>query len=112
MKIHKFLGPGLLKSAYEECLYYEIQRAGLHVEKQKILTLEYEDIRLDVGYRIDLLVENKLLVEIKSVDETNELYFAQILTYLRLSGCKLGLLINFNSILFKEGVRRLINGKL
>ena len=112
MKVHKALGPGLLESAYEECLYYELQKCGLSVEKQKALPLVYEEIKLDAGYRADLLVEKKLIVEIKSVEALNDLHFAQILTYLKLSDCKLGLLINFNTVLFKDGVKRVINGQL
>jgi len=112
MKVHKVLGPGLLESAYEECLYYELQKRDLFVEKQKALPLIYEEVKLDVGYRIDLLVEKKLIIEVKSVEALNDLHLAQILTYLKLSGCKLGLLINFNTILFKNGVKRVINGQL
>ena len=112
MKVHKVLGPGLLESAYEECLYYELQKRDLFVEKQKALPLIYEEVKLDVGYRIDLLVEKKLIIEVKSVEALNDLHLAQILTYLKLSGCKLGLLINFNTVLFKNGVKRVINGQL
>ena len=112
VKVHKVLGPGLLESAYEECLLYEIRKSGLFVEKQKGLPLIYEEVRLDIGYRIDLLVENKLVIEIKSVESLNDLHLAQVLTYLKLSNCKLGLLINFNSLLFKNGIRRVINGIL
>ena len=110
--MHKALGPGLLESAYEECLFYEIKKLGIHVEKQKSLPLTYEDVKLDVGYRIDLLVENKLVIELKSVEALNDLHMAQILTYLKLSNCKLGLLINFNTVFFKNGVKRVINGIL
>jgi len=110
MKVHKELGAGLLESAYEECLFYELQKSGLSVEKQKALPLVYEDVKLDVGYRVDLLVEQKLVIEIKSVEALNDLHLAQILTYLKLSGCKLGLLINFNTVLFKNGARRVVNG--
>jgi GxxExxY protein len=109
MKVHKVLGPGLLESAYEECLYYEIKKYGLCVEKQKALPLIYEDIKLEVGYRIDLLIEKKLIIEIKSVEALNDLHLAQTLTYLKLSNCKLGLLMNFNTVLFKNGVRRVVN---
>ena len=112
IKVHKALGPGLLESAYEECLFYELKKNDLFVEKQKALPLIYEDVKLDVGYRIDLLVEQKLVIEIKSVEALNDLHLAQILTYLKLSNCKLGLLINFNTVLFKNGVKRVINGKL
>ena len=110
LKVHKTLGPGLLESAYEECLSFELQKLGLKVEKQKALPLVYEEVKLDAGYRIDLMVENKLIIEIKSVEALNDLHLAQILTYLRLSNCKLGMLINFNSVYFKDGVKRVVNG--
>ena len=109
MKIHNALGPGLLESAYQECLYYELVKVGLIVDKQRPLPLVYEEVKLDVGYRLDLVVENKVILEIKSVEKLNDLHLAQTLTYLRLSGCKLGMLINFNTILFKNGVRRVVN---
>ncbi len=112
LKVHKNLGPGLLENAYEECLFYELKKSNLFVEKQKALPLIYEEVKLDVGYRIDLIVENKFIIEVKSVESLNEVHLAQVLTYLRLSNCKLGLLINFNVKLFKEGVRRVINGSL
>jgi len=109
MKIHKVLGPGLLESTYEECLYYEIKKYGLFIEKQKALPLIYEEVKLEIGYRLDLLVEKKLIIEIKSVEALNDLHLAQTLTYLKLSNCKLGLLINFNVALFKNGIRRIVN---
>jgi GxxExxY protein len=109
MKVHKVLGPGLLESAYEECLYYEIKKYGLFVEKQKALPLVYEDVKLEAGYRVDLFVEKKLVIEIKSVEALNDLHLAQTLTYLKLSNCKLGLLINFNTVLFKNGIKRVVN---
>jgi GxxExxY protein len=112
LKVHKNLGPGLLESAYEECLFYELKKSNLIVEKQKALPLIYEEVKLDVGYRIDIIVENKFIIEVKSVETLNEVHLAQVLTYLRLSDCKLGLLINFNVKLLKEGVRRVINGSL
>ena len=112
LTVHRVLWPGLLESAYEECLYYELYCLNLKVEKQKPLPLIYREVKLDVGYRIDLLVENRLVVEIKSVEALNDLHLAQTLTYLRLSNCKLGLLINFNTVLFKNGVKRVINGSL
>jgi GxxExxY protein len=112
LKVHRVMGPGLLESSYEECLYYEIYKKGLLVEKQKALPLIYENVKLDIGYRVDLMVERKLIVEIKSVENLNDIHFAQLLTYLRLSDCRLGLLISFNSVLFKNGVRRVINGTL
>ena len=107
--VHKALGPGLLESAYEHCLYYELQKAGLKVEKQKPLPLIYKDVKLEIGYRVDLLVENKVIIEVKSVDALNDIHLAQILTYLKLSDCKLGMLINFNVTLIKNGIRRVVN---
>jgi GxxExxY protein len=112
LKVHKALGAGLLESAYEECLYYELCKLNLKVEKQKALPLIYEEVKLDAGYRIDLMLEGKLIIEVKSVEALNDLHLAQILTYLKLSNCKLGLLINFNSVLFKNGIKRVINGSL
>ena len=110
LKVHRNLGPGLLESIYQECLFFELNRSGLKVEKQKALPLIYEDVKLEIGYRIDLMVENKLIVEIKSVEALNDLHLAQILTYLKLTNCKLGLLINFNTVLFKNGFKRVANG--
>ena len=112
LKIHKVLGPGLVESAYEECLFYELKKYDFKVEKQKQLPLIYEEVRLDVGYRIDIIIEDKFIVEIKSVEALTDVHLAQLLTYLRLSNCKLGLLINFNVSLLKNGVRRVINGTL
>ena len=112
LKVHKTLGPGLLESAYEECMFYELKKSNLRVEKQKALPLVYEEVNLDVGYRIDILIEDKFIVEIKSVEALNDVHLAQLLTYLRLSDCKLGLLINFNVKLLKDGVRRVVNGVL
>ncbi|MFD1603601.1 GxxExxY protein [Flavobacterium artemisiae] len=109
LKVHQTLGPGLLESAYEECLFYELKKFDLKIEKQKALPLIYEDVKLDVGYRLDILVENKLILEIKAVDCLNEVHFAQLLTYLKLANCKLGLLINFNVTLLKHGVKRIAN---
>ncbi|MCU0320763.1 MAG: GxxExxY protein [Chitinophagaceae bacterium] len=112
LKVHKSLGPGLLESAYEECLYFELVNLGLYVEKQKGLPLVYEKVNLDIGYRVDLLLEHKLIIEIKAVEALNDIHLAQVLTYLKLSNCKLGLLINFNTVLFKDGIKRVINGSL
>lgn len=112
LKIHKALGPGLLESAYEECLYFELMKTGLIIERQKGLPLVYEDIKMEIGYRADILIENKFIVEIKSVEAINDIHLAQILTYLKISNCRLGLLINFNVLLFKDGVKRVINGSL
>ena len=109
LKVHQSLGPGLLESAYEECLFYELRKIGLNVEKQKPLPLIYEEVKLYVGYRIDIIVENKLIIEIKSVEALNDVHFAQLLTYLKLTNCKLGLLINFNVSLIKNGVKRVVN---
>lgn len=109
LKVHKLLGPGLLESAYEECLYYELKNAGYNVCKQKALPLIYKDVKLDIGYRIDLMVEDKIIIELKAVEEICDIHLAQVLTYLKLSNCKLGLLINFNTLLFKHGVRRVVN---
>ena len=109
IKIHKKLGPGLLEKVYHECLYYEIQKSGLQVQKEVYVHVDYEEIKIERAFKIDLLVENKLIVELKSVRELNDIYIAQTLTYLRLSKIRLGLLINFNEILLKDGIRRVIN---
>ncbi len=108
-KVHKALGAGLLESSYEECLFYELRKSGLYVEKQKALPLIYKEVKLEIGYRIDLLVENKVVVGIKSVEALNDVHLAQILTYLKLSKCKLGLLINFNVKYIKNGIKRVVN---
>ncbi|NCB67525.1 MAG: GxxExxY protein [Bacteroidia bacterium] len=109
IKVHKSLGPGLLESAYEECLFYELKQLGLFVEKQKPLPLIYKDVKLDIGYRLDLLVEKKVIVELKSVEALNDVHIAQMITYLKLSGCKLGLLINFNVLRLVDGLKRIAN---
>ena len=109
LKIHKELGPGLLESAYEHCLHYELLKFSLKVEKQKPLPLIYENTKLDVGYRVDLIIEDKLIIEIKSVEFLTDIHLAQILTYLKLSDCRLGMLINFNVTLIKNGIRRVVN---
>ncbi|HMS65460.1 MAG TPA: GxxExxY protein [Ignavibacteria bacterium] len=109
IKVHKALGPGLLESSYRECLAYEISKSNLIFEKEKAIPLIYEEIKLECGYRIDILVENKLVLEIKSVKELNEIHLLQTLTYLKLGKFKLGLLINFNVKLLKEGIKRVIN---
>lgn len=108
IRVHRALGPGLLESSYKECLYYEVVKAGYFAEKEKPLPLVYETVKLDIGYRIDLLIENKLVVEIKAVDGLAEIHSAQVLTYLKLSGNRLGLLINFNVTLLKNGIKRLV----
>ena len=99
----------MLESAYLECLFYYLQKAGLKTEKQKPLPLVYKEVKLDVGYRIDLVVEGKVIIELKSVEAFNEIHIAQVLTYLKLSGCKLGLLMNFNVLRVVEGIKRLVN---
>ena len=106
--VHTALGPGLLESAYEECLYYELRQSGLKVEKQKVLPLVYKEVKLDAGYRIDLLVENKIVIELKSVEALHDVHTAQVITYLKLSKCKVGLLMNFNVKSLKYGIKRLI----
>jgi GxxExxY protein len=106
IQVHKNLGPGLLESAYEECLFYEIGKSGLKVIKQKALPLVYEEIKLEIGYRIDILVENKLIIEVKAL---NDVHLAQVLTYLKLSDCKLGLLMNFNVAKMVDGIKRVVN---
>ncbi len=106
--VHKLLGPGLLESAYEECLYFELQNKDLQLSKQLPMPLIYKDMKFDIGYRIDLLVENKIVIEVKSVDLLNPIHTAQLMTYLKLSRCRVGLLINFNVIFLKEGIRRII----
>ncbi len=107
-KVHSVLGPGLLESAYEECLNYELDKIGLLSVKQKPMPLIYEQRKLDLGYRIDLLVEDKVIIEVKSVDVVNPVHFAQLMTYLKLSGCRIGFLINFNVESLKDGIKRVI----
>jgi GxxExxY protein len=109
IEVHKNLGPGLLESAYQECLFFELKRIGLKVEKEKPLPLIYEEVRLDCGYRLDLLVEDKVIIEIKSVEALNDIHLAQVLTYLKLSNNKIGLLINFNVLQLIKGLKRVIN---
>ena len=108
LAIHSVLGPGLLESAYIECLRYELHISGLFVEKQKPLPLVYKEIKLEVGYRADLVVEKSIIVEVKSVDALHDIHMAQILTYMKLAHTKLGLLINFNSLHLKDGIKRFI----
>jgi GxxExxY protein len=108
IEVHKNLGPGLLESAYEECLYYELNNHGLHVKRQLALPLVYKDVKLDAGYRIDLMVENKVIVEIKSVEAIAEIHKAQLMTYMKLANIKIGLLMNFNVSLLKDGIIRWI----
>jgi len=109
IEVHKILGPGLLESAYELSLERELQLQGLKVQRQVGLPLVYKDVKCDLGYRLDLLVENTVIVEIKSVEALNDIHMTQLLTYLKLSDRKLGLLINFNVTLLKDGIRRMVN---
>nr|WP_319509854.1 GxxExxY protein [uncultured Draconibacterium sp.] len=109
IKVHQNLGPGLLESAYQECLFYELKKAGLKVEKEKPLPLIYEDVKLECGYRLDLLVEDTIIVEIKSVEALSDIHLAQVLTYLKLNDSKIGLLINFNVLQLVKGLKRVIN---
>lgn len=110
LKIHKKLGPGLFETVYEECLFYELQKQDLKVEKQIVLPIIYEELKINNAFRIDILVESKLILEIKAVEFINPSHKAQLLTYLKMTNCKLGLLINFNEETFKAGVSRVING--
>ena len=111
LKIHKKFGAGLFESVYEECLFYELKKAGLKVEKQKTLPIIYEELRIENAFRIDIIVENKLILEIKTVDFINDVHKAQLLTYLKMTNCKLGLLINFRTDIFKDRVKRVVNKK-
>ena len=103
------LGTWFIESAYKECLYYKLKKEGFVVEKEKPMPVVYEEVKLDIGYRIDLLVENKVVIEIKSVDALHDVHIAQTLTYLKLGKYKLGILINFNVALLKKGLKRIVN---
>jgi GxxExxY protein len=109
MKVHTVLGPGLLESAYEACLAYELRKRGLTVQTQVECPIQYEEVRLDVGYRIDLLVEDQVIVELKAVSKIEPIHQAQLLSYLKLRGNKVGLLINFHVRRLKDGIQRLVN---
>ena len=109
IEVHKHLGPGLLESAYQECLYFEIKNEGLIVEKEKSLPIIYKGLKLEQGYRIDLLIENKLVIELKTVDNFTPVHYAQILTYLKLGKYPLGLLLNYNSKILRNNIKRFIN---
>jgi len=109
IEVHKTLGPGLLESTYEECLCYELELRGLFYERQKSLPISYKDKNLECGYRLDIVVENKIIVELKSCASIEPIHRAQLLTYLRLSGLKLGLLLNFNTPLMRDGIVRIVN---
>ncbi len=109
IEVHKKLGPGLLESAYQECLFFELVEKGLEVVKERPMPIVYKDVKLDHGYRLDLLVENKVVIEIKTVEAFSDVHFAQVLTYLRLGEYKLGLLLNFHVTSLKQGINRIIN---
>jgi len=109
IEIHRALGPGLLESAYEECLCYELSQTGIKFERQKPLPVHYKDVNLDCGYRLDLVVEEKIIIELKAVESLLPIHEAQLLTYLKLSGITLGLLINFNVAMLKHGIKRIVN---
>jgi GxxExxY protein len=106
IEVHRNLGPGLLESAYQECLIYELKTYGLYVEREIKLPIIYKEIQIDHGYRIDLLIENRLVIELKTVEKFTDVHTAQILTYMKLGGYATGLLINFNTKLLKDGIKR------
>ncbi|NWG29829.1 MAG: GxxExxY protein [Ignavibacteriaceae bacterium] len=108
-KVHNELGPGLLESVYEEVLSYEIIKRGLNLERQKGIPVVYDNIKMELGFRADILVENKVIIELKSIDAIAPVHAKQLLTYLRLTGLKLGLLVNFNEALIKDGIKRIVN---
>ena len=110
IEVHTALGPGLLESAYKECLCFKIGKSGLYVEKEKPMPLIFEEVKLECGYRIDLLVEKKLVIELKSVEALNDVHLAQTLTYMKLGSYKLGLLLNFKVFKLKDGIKRVVNG--
>ncbi|MGD9487782.1 MAG: GxxExxY protein [Calditrichaceae bacterium] len=112
LKVHTKLGPGLLESVYRDVLAYEINKAGLSVDVEKDIPVVYENLQFDKGFRADIIVGNEVLLELKSVKKLEDIHFKQTLTYLKLSGLKLGLVINFNEVLLKNGLKRIINGKL
>jgi len=109
IKVHQSLGPGLLESVYEECLSYKLIKTGLVIEKQKPIPLVFEEIKLECGFRCDILVHGKLIIEVKAVDALNDIHLAQVLTYLKLTNTKLGLLMNFNVLKLKDGIKRVVN---
>lgn len=109
LKIHKKLGAGLFEHVYEECLFYELTKSGFFVEKQKILPIIYEELKIENAFRLDMILENKLILEIKAVEYINPTHKAQLLTYLKMTNCKLGMLLNFQSDVFKNGVTRIVN---
>ncbi len=109
IEVHRELGPGLLESTYQACLVYELKQRGMKFKPEKSLPITYKDVNLDCGYRVDLLVEEKIIVELKCVEHLQPIHEAQLLSYLKLSGCRVGLLINFNVKVLKDGIKRLVN---
>ena len=109
LKIHRKIGIGLYETVYEQCLAYKLKNSGLKVEKQKDISIEYESLLIEKAFRVDLLIEDKVIIEIKAVPEINSYHSYQLLNYLRISGCKLGMILNFHSVLFKDGVKRIAN---
>ncbi|WP_324721802.1 GxxExxY protein [Salinimicrobium sp. HB62] len=109
LDLHRNLGPGLLESSYENALAYDLRNSGLEVKQQHPMPFFYKEVKMDVGYRIDLLVENKIIIEVKSLENLAPVHFAQLLTYLKLSNLKVGLLINFNTKMLKDGIHRIVN---
>lgn len=109
IEVHKILGPGLLESVYEKALAYDLEESGFRVQQQLVLPVQYRDLKIKAGYRVDLFVEEKVIVEVKALEEVAKVHHAQLLTYLRLSGVKLGLLINFNKKYLKQGIHRIVN---
>ncbi len=107
--VHKTLGPGLLESVYESCLFHRLVKAGLNVKQEQSIPIVFEEVKLECGYRADIIVENKLIIEVKAVEALNDIHKAQVLTYLRLTNIKLGLLMNFNVLYLKEGIKRIVN---
>jgi GxxExxY protein len=110
MEIHKSLGPGLLEKVYQECLFYKLKKVGLKVRKEVGVPLYFDNTYLECGFRIDLLVEERIILEIKSVNALHDIHLAQTLTYLKLSECRIGLILNFNTLLMKNGIKRVVNG--
>ena len=107
--VHRQLGPGLLESAYQECLCYELEQYGLDIKKEVPMPIIYKEVKLNHGYRIDLIVENQIIIELKAVESLNEVHLAQTLTYLRLGNFRLGLILNFHAVVLKKGIRRVVN---
>jgi GxxExxY protein len=110
IEVHRYLGPGLLESAYEQCLCRELHHRGINFERQVDLPIDYKGYRIDSGYRLDLVVDHRVVVELKAVRQLEKIHEAQLLTYLKLTGLNLGLLLNFNVVLLKDGIKRLVNG--